>query len=134
MIFFDTLLIVLISATFGFFLGRVKEFRENKHNAYSNILPGIIKSYFTRQDFEFNKSIILSWLYSSKRVAKKIDKVASIMTKPNHSSEEIINELQNLTVEMRKDIQPFPWQRLQAKDVKHIYMMFEEENKKSKKE
>jgi len=131
--FIDTLIIVLISSVFGFSLGRFKEFRENKHKAYSSILPDIIKSYFMGEDFEFNKSMILSWLYSNKKVAIKLDRIASIMTKTNHSSEEIIEELQNLTVEMRRDIQPFPWQRLRADDVKHIYMKFEKEIKNQKK-
>jgi PII-like signaling protein len=118
-------IIAILTGLLGFYLGRFKEFKENKHKAYSTILPIIIEVCYNHQNInesKYNQAIILSWLYSNKKVAKILDKIASIIVEPKRG--DIVKETQNLIIEMRKDIQPFFWQRLKAKDVKHIYTIF----------
>ncbi|MEO8230869.1 MAG: hypothetical protein ABI638_01210 [Ignavibacteriota bacterium] len=122
MSFIETLLALLISGILGYFIGKVKEFRESKQKIYTQIIPTIAEMCFNPQADrvkEYNSAILSSWLFSNKKLAKKIDALASILIDPSRGN--MINELQELIVEMRKDIQPFFWQNLKAKDVKHIY-------------
>ena len=125
--FYETLFTIFVSGIVGFYLGKLKEFRESKQKIYSSVLPVIIKTYYYPEsavEEEYNKSVILSWLYSNKVVAKKLDKIASIIIDRSRGTE-TTEEFQNLIIAMRKDIQPFPWwQRLKANDVKHIYTIF----------
>lgn len=127
MIFLETLLTIFISGIVGFYLGKFKEFRESKQKIYSSVIPIIIKTYYDPENAveeEYNKSVLLSWLYSNKVVAKKLDKIASIIVDRSRGTE-TTKEIQNLIIAMRRDIQPFPWwQRLKANDVKHIYTIF----------
>jgi len=117
---------VVLSGIVGFYLGKFKEFRESKQKIYSSIIPVIIKMYYNPQknlEEEYNKSVILSWLYSNRSVARKLNKIASIIVDRSRS-EHPTQDFQDLIIEMRKDIQPFNWQRLKADDVEHIYTIF----------
>lgn len=125
MSFIETLLVGLITGTLGYYLGKVKEFRENKQKIYSQIAPVIVEMIFNRQadkHKEYNSAILLSWLYANKNVARQWDKIESILSDSTRG--DIIKEIQNVIVEMRKDIQPFFWQNLKADEVKHIYTKF----------
>lgn len=122
MSFIETLLVVIVSGMLGYLLGKVKEFRENKQKVYSQILPTITEMCFNPKidrEREYNSAMLLSWLYANKKVAKQLDKIASLII--NSSRGDVITETQNLIVSMRKDIQPFLWQNLKAEKVKHVY-------------
>jgi hypothetical protein len=131
--FEETLIIALVTASasglLGFFLGRIKEFRESKQKIYSLILPNIIEKCFNPdgcKEEKYNSALILSWIYSNKKVAKQINKIESIIVKPERG--DISKEAQDLLDKIRKDIQPFPWQRLKVSEFEHIYTRFSQSN------
>lgn len=133
MMFEETLIISLVTALasgiIGFFLGRIKEFRESKQKIYSLILPDIMAKCFNPEgckEEKYNSALILSWIYSNKKVAKQINKIESLIVKPERG--DIIKEVQDLINKIRKDIQPFPWQRLQVSEFEHLYTRFSYSN------
>lgn len=117
------ILLIIISAIIGFIIGSVKAFREAKQNAYKEILPPIIKMAYDPlegiDNKEFNKSLALSWVYANKKVARKMDKVASIIN--NRSRGDVTKALQNVIYEMRKDIQLLSSQWLNPEEFRHLY-------------
>jgi hypothetical protein len=125
MYFWESVVTIIISGILGFYFGKFKEFRESKQRIYSSILPDIIELCYkpeNNKEEKYNSAVILSWIYSNKKVAKQLDKIASILINPERG--EITKEVQNLIIEIRKDTQPFPWQRLKVSEVKHIYTRF----------
>ncbi len=117
------IIIIIISGLIGFIVGSIKAFREAKQNAYKEILPPIINMAYNPQpndeNKEFNRALALVWIYADKKVAKKMDKVVSIIINRNRG--DITKALQEVIVEMRKDIQLWSNQRLKPKDVNHLY-------------
>lgn len=117
--------LVIISATLAYLFGRMKSFREAKQRAYSELLPGILKGVFDAKPIhedEFNKSIHLLILYSNKRVFNKMENVLKIIhSKESKAREELIESLQEAIAEMRKDIQVLPWQKIDSREIKHLY-------------
>lgn len=112
-----------LTGVIGYIIGTIKSFREEKQKAYGEILPPILKMAYHPQDNidekEFSKALSKLWLYGSKRVTKKMEDALEIMHDPNKG--DITKALQEAVVEMRKDIQIWPWQKLKPKDVNHLY-------------
>lgn len=116
------LFLLIVGAFLGYGLGLIKAFWEEKQRTYKEILPPIQKMAYHPEEVderEFNKALGQSWLYGSKDVAMKMDKVVSIMVDPSRGS--LGEALQETVAAMRKDIQLFPWQRLKPKQVNHLY-------------
>ena len=113
----------IIGAIIGFFLGQFKFFMEEKHRAYRELLPPILKAgYRPKEENEddFNKALTKLWLYGNKEVTQKIDRAVSIM----HDSQrgELTNAYQEAIIAMRKDLRmKWPFDRLKPDDVRHIY-------------
>lgn len=116
-------LLIIISGIIGFVVGSVKAFREAKQNAYKEILPPVIKMAYDPksgvENKEFNRALALVWIYADKKVAKKMDNVVSIINNRNRGN--ITFALQEVIIEMRRDIQIWSCQRLKPQDVNHLY-------------
>jgi hypothetical protein len=115
--------ILAIAAYAGYVFGVIKRFGEEKQKVYQEILPIMQKAVYDKErpdKAELNKALGKAWLYASKEAAKKIDWVFSITVKPERGN--ITDAMQEAIVEMRKDVQIWPWERLNPKDVKHLYL------------
>jgi hypothetical protein len=114
---------VILSAILGYLFAKFRAFREEKQKAYSELLPIIVTMLYDPQsaiESEFSRSLMKLWLYANKRVAKKLDHAIGLFHKPDKRNE-VTKALQEAIVEMRKDIQIWPWQRLKPDDVRHLY-------------
>lgn len=123
--FLSTIFFILVSAFIGYFIGAIgaaKAFREEKQKAYGEILSPIFKMAYHPEDSvdekEFSRALSKVWLFGNKEVAKKIDYAVSIL---HRGSGNIMEAFQEAVVEMSKDIQFWPWQKLEPKDVRHLY-------------
>ena len=117
-----TALAAVLSAIVGYIFGAAKFFREQKQKAYVEILPPIVKMVFdsrSSSETEFSRALMKLWLYGSKEVARKMDRVISILHNPEQGN--VMSALQEAIAAMRADIQFSPWQRLGPDDVKHLY-------------
>jgi len=121
---FTAFFVVFFTALVSYAFGRAKTFLEAKQRAYDEILPIILMVAYTEatgDQEELNKAVAKLWLYGNKKVAKKADRVLSIMVKPERGDR--TRALQEVIVEMRNDIQFFfVWQRLKPEEVNHLYM------------
>ena len=116
------IILAVITGFLGFFFGTAKFFREEKHKAYRESLPSIIKmAYEPRPENEeaFNKALAIFWLYGNKKVAKKVDKIASLMVDPSRG--DIHQSIKEAIVEMRKDLRLKYPGGLGPEDIAHLY-------------
>jgi uncharacterized protein YggE len=60
------------------------------------------------------------WLYGNSRVTTLVDTAVARMLDSSRGN--ATEALQEAIVEMRRDIQLLPWQRLKANDVQHLYL------------
>ena len=114
---------IIFSAILGYLFATFKAFREEKQKAYSELLPIIVQMLYDPQpsiESEFSKSLMKLWLYGNKSVAKKLDRAIGLFHKPDKRNE-VTGALQEAIVEMRKDIQIWPWERLRPNEVGHLY-------------
>lgn len=117
------LLAAYVTALIGYYFGRVRYFREEKQRIYTEVLPVLVKWAYDpseRDNKEFNSALARIWLYANKDVAKSADKVVAQLLKSSPGN--ATKTLQQTIVAMRRDIQPFYWQRLKAEDVQHLYL------------
>lgn len=113
---------ILIAAMAGYIVGSFKAFREAKQKAYQELLPPILKLAFRSRDVnetEYCEALCKLWLYANKKVAKKMERALFIAHDPQRGN--MIEALQEVIVEMRKDIQLFSFQRLKANEVQHLF-------------
>lgn len=118
--------ILIVGTLLGYIFGRARDFREQKQRVYSEILPILIRTVFHPGkgiEKDFNKSLAKLWLYANKNVARKIEKAMTAFHHPERK-ENLVKLLQEAIVEMRKDIQISPFQKLQPQDVNHFYTSF----------
>jgi len=116
------ILTIFIGALIGYIIGTFKAFREAKQKAYQEILPPILKFAFRSSQMnegEYCEALCKLWLYASKEVANKMDHAIWIAHDPKRG--DMIKALQEVIVEMRKDIQIFSWQKIKPDDVKHLF-------------
>lgn len=116
------ILLPILSILVGYWVGRISSFREYKQKAYIELLPPILKMAYdpdSSNEGEFSKALSKLWLYGSKDVTKKMERAVSILH--NHRRGNLTEAFQKAIVAMRKDIQIAPWQKLEAKDVNHLY-------------
>lgn len=113
---------VIFSAIVGYLFATVKSFREEKQRAYSELLPSIVKMIYdpgSSKEAEFSNSLMKLWLYGSKRAAQQMEIALSLFHNPDKG--DVTQALQKAIVEMRKDIQVWPWQRMKPNEVGHLY-------------
>jgi hypothetical protein len=113
---------VLFSAFVGYLFGAAKSFREEKQKAYGELLPPIIKMAYSPQsadETEFSRALMKLWLYGSKKVTLKMEHAVSILHHPTRGN--ATKAFQEAIVEMRADIQIWPWQRIKPEEVNHLY-------------
>lgn len=116
------ILIPVLSILSGYWIGRIRSFREQKQKVYIELLPPILKMGYdpnSANEEEFSKALSKLWLYGSKDVTRKMEKAVSILH--NQSRGNLTEAFQNAIVSMRKDIQILPWQKIAAKEVNHLY-------------
>jgi len=123
------LLIALITALVGYWIGSMRFFKEHQLRVYGEVLPVILKYAFDLGDrndeVEFNKALSKVWLYASKEVAIQLDKAVSCTVDPRRG--DFKSELQAAIVAMRKDVLPkWYWvdRSLKKDEVKHYYFRF----------
>jgi hypothetical protein len=105
----------------GYFVGVCKAFREAKQKAYKEILPLILKFAFRSRQMsegEYCEALCMLWFYGNKEVTKTMDNAFWIAH--DSSRGDMITSLQEVIVEMRKDIQVFPWQKIKP-DIKYLF-------------
>ena len=113
---------IVLSGIVGYLFGAAKSFREHKHRAYAELLPPIIRMAYdpkSSNEAEFSQALMKLWLYGSKSVARKMDNAVSLFHHPDRGN--AMRAFQEAVVEMRSDIQFWPWQRLKPEDVRHLY-------------
>ena len=116
------ILIPLISILFGYWVGRIRSFREQKQKIYLELLPPILQMGYdpkSANEEEFSRALSKLWLYGSKDVTKKMERAVSILHKPSRGN--LTEAFQNAVVSMRNDLQVWPWQKIEPKDVNHLY-------------
>lgn len=112
--------IVVFSAIAGFVFGRARDFRKAKQTAYVELLPVILKFAYNRvkgDEEAYTAALARMWLYGSKQAALSMDHALGII----HEKGDVTRALQLAVADMRKDIQLWPWQHLNPKDVQHLY-------------
>jgi len=112
--------IAIITGIVGFVLGNIKFHREEKYRAYREFLSPIVRFAFKKDNEDaYNEAQQKLWVFASRRVAKKMDDVASRVIKPERG--DVIEALQEMIAEMRNDIQPWSFSRLKPPEIVHIY-------------
>jgi hypothetical protein len=114
---------VVLTGVIGYFIGTIKFYREEKHKAYGEMIPPILKMTYHSEDAkdeqEYSKALIKLWLYGSKKVALKMEEALKIMHDPARGN--VTKALQDVVAAARRDIQVWPWQRLKPKHINHLY-------------
>ncbi len=112
--------IALITGIVGFVLGNIKFQREEKYKAYREFLSPIVRFVFKRDNEDaYNEAQQKLWVFASRKVAKKMDLVASRVIKPDRG--DVIEALQEMISEMRNDIQLWSHSRIKPPEIVHIY-------------
>jgi len=116
--------LVVLSGLIGYGVGVLKAFREYKQKVYQEILVPILRMVYKsdrgeQEERDFNQSLAKLWLYANKDVARKTDKAVSILHKPSRGN--LGEALQEAVAAMRRDIQIWPWQKIDPSEVKHLY-------------
>lgn len=112
--------IAITTGIVGFILGNIKFHREEKYKAYREFLSPIVRFVFKRDNEDtYNEAQQKLWVFASKKVAKKMDVVASRVIKPKRG--DVIKALQEMIAEMRNDVQPWSFNRLKPPEIAHIY-------------
>lgn len=114
---------VLLTGVIGYFVGTIKYYREEKHKAYGEMIPPILKLAYHPEDSkdeqEYSKALIKLWLYGSKKVALKMEEALKIMHDSSRGN--VTKALQDVVAAARRDIQLWPWQRLKPEEINHLY-------------
>ena len=121
-ILFSPYIIAIFTGIVGYVIGTIKSFREAKQKAYGEILQPILKVAYDPEkgdEKEFTMALSKLWLYGSKKVTQKMEHALKIMH--GDMKEDLTKALQEAVVEMRTDIQIWPWQMLNREDVNHLY-------------
>jgi len=115
-----TIVIAVLTGIIGFIFGNIKFHREEKYRAYREFLSPIVRFVFTKDnEAAYNEAMQKLWVFANKKVAKKMDIVASMVIKPERGN--VIKALQDLISEMRNDIQLWSCSRIKAPEIRHIY-------------
>ena len=116
-----TIVIAVITGIIGFIFGNIKFHREEKYRAYREFLSPIVRFVFRKDNEDaYNEAMQKLWVFASKRVAQKMNVVASRVIKPKERGN-VIEALQDLISEMRNDIQLWSCSRIKAPEIGHIY-------------
>lgn len=113
----------ILTALLGYVAGTLKSFKEAKYRAYEELLPPIVKFTYRRENTEdekeFSRALCKVWLFANKKVTDKIENVCKIIHEDIQGN--VTSALQEAINEMRNDIQLWTKERLEPKDINHIY-------------
>jgi len=118
--------VAVLAAVMGYFVGYAKHFREQKHRIYADALPVLARMVFKQsstENPEYNRVIMMMWLYGSRAAAIAFDRVVEIKIVPERG--DLIPALQAAVAAMRRDIQVWawlPWKRIRAQEIKHLFI------------
>jgi hypothetical protein len=120
------------SGLMGYGVGVLKAFREHKQKAYQEILVPILRMAYKsdrgeKEERDFNQSLAKLWLYANKDVCRKTEEAVSILHKPSRG--DLTGALQKTIAAMRRDIQIWPWQKLEPSEVNHLYTQLSGQSK-----
>jgi hypothetical protein len=119
-----TIIIAVVIGIVGFILGNLKFHREEKYKAYREFLSPIVRFVFERDNQDaYNEAQQKLWVFASRKVAKKMNIVASRVIDPERGDR--IEALQDMIAAMRNDIQPWSFCRIKAPEIDHIYTSVE---------
>ena len=119
------IVLALIAGISGYLIGSAHVFRDQKQRAYTEIVPPIIKVAYDRNlsdedEKEFNRALLLLWIYASRDVALKWEEVLKIIH-GHDIGKKITVAIQEAIVSMRDDIQLSPRQKIFPREVNHFY-------------
>lgn len=118
-----TIILAVMTGLLGFFLGTAKFFREEKHKAYREYLPSIIRMAYDPlpgNDEAFNRALAVFWLYGNKQVARKVDRIGSVMVDPSRG--DIHQCIREAIIEIRRDLRLRYPDELSLEDIRHLYV------------
>jgi len=117
---FIIIIVAVVTGIVGFILGNLKFHREEKYKAYRDFLSPIVRFVFERDNQDaYNEAQQKLWVFASRKVAMKMDIVASRVIKPKKGNP--VEALQEMIAEMRNDIQPWSFCRIKPPEIAHIY-------------
>lgn len=105
----------VIGVIIGYIFKSIAAFYENKKRAYSETISALARlMHNTTSNIssdEYSKIICSLWLFGSRKICIKVDRVLGFMHKPNRDKRnrylKIMKLLKEITLDMRKDINPF---------------------------
>ena len=123
---FTGIIIAAGTGVVGFILGNIKFHREEKYKAYREFLSPIVRFVFERDNQDaYNEAQQKLWVFASRKVAIKMDIVASRVIKSKRGNP--VKALQEMIAEMRNDIQPWSFCRIKPPEIAHIYTIVQKE-------
>ena len=124
---FIIIIVAVVTGIVGFILGNLKFHREEKYKAYRDFLSPIVRFVFERDNQDaYNEAQQKLWVFASRKVAKKMDIVASRVIKPERGNP--TEALQEMIAEMRNDIQPWSFCRIKPPEIAHIYTVVQKKS------
>jgi hypothetical protein len=112
-------IVAVFTGIVGFILGNLKFHREEKYKAYREFFTPIVRFVFERDNQNaYNEAQQKLWVFASRKVAMKMDIVASRVIKPERGNP--VEALQEMIAEMRNDIQPWCFCRIKPPEIAHI--------------
>ena len=118
--YYIPIIVSVVSLIIGFIFGNIKFHREEKYKAYREFLSPIVRFVFSKDNEDaYNEAMQKLWVFASKKVAKKMDIVASRINNPERG--DVVEALQELISEMRKDIQLWTCNQIAAPEIRHFY-------------
>jgi len=124
---FMIIIVAVVTGIVGFILGNLKFHREEKYKAYREFLSPIVRFVFERDNQDaYNEAQQKLWVFASRKVARKMNIVASRVINPEERGDPI-EALQDMIAEMRNDIQPWSFCRIKPPEIAHIYTIVQKE-------
>jgi len=116
----QTAIIAAVTGVLGFVLGSIKFHREEKYKAYREFLSPIVRFVFEKDnEDEYNEAMQKLWVFASRKVAMKMDVVASRVIDPKRGN--VLKAVQEMLAEMRKDVQLWTWSTIEPPEIAHFY-------------
>lgn len=104
-----SILIALLTAFLGFWVGSAKFFNEHKLRMYGEALPALLKFTFNARGYSdekaFNEALSRIWIYASRKVALKLEIALSYSVHPERG--DFMGAMKETILAMRDDVQPW---------------------------
>ena len=109
----------------GYFLGKLRDFRDRKLRIYEAELPLLIRAIFEPTevaDAQVSTALVRVWLLANRDTAKKVATAMSYWVDPRRGN--LVSALQEAIVAARRDMQWWPFwpNKIAADEVSHFFM------------